>query len=819
MPDGSPGAPSRVARSSARSEGTGGAGLARLAPAVIFLFALGVRLAYLAEARGNPFFRALGLDAKYYDDEAMRILSGTLPREPFFMGPLYAYFLALVYAIAGHSYDAVRVIQAVLGSVTALAAGGVAARLAGRTAGTLAALLVAVYPPLIFYSGSILYPTLAALLDTGVVLLLLVHERSGRARDLAAAGILLGASAVGQATVLAFVPAALVWLWLLERRALAAAARRAVPFLVGLAIPIAPIAARNLIAGGEPVLLTTNAGLNFYIGNGPEATGGYVKPKGLDVYEDPSGRGLLSRRLGRAVSAREADRIWMKAGTDPVRADPARFLSLLVRKAVFYAGAVEIPQIENFEFQKRESRLVARLDELPISFGLLGPLSGVGVALLLVRARRREERWRRLLPPLLFVALYSAAIVLFFVVSRYRLPVVPILLAFAAVALVRGAGALRGAARAAAAGVTRAAAASALATAGLFAALSLLVNGNPYRVSERSGFAQCHYRLGIVARQEGRVDAALAEYRSAIDLDPGYAPSRVNLAEILIARGDRSGALAQLREAARIDPKYAKARYNLGVAAAQVGEWDEAAVAFDAARRLAPSEPDSWFGFGAVRFRSGDWTAAGDAFREMSASAAARGEREKAARAEDLARLAAREEALEAAAPGRGPREDARSAALWALVGDAPLAERMLRAAPADDPVRLYQLGALLVASGRGAEGESLLARALVLAPRLPFAHFSLGAARARANDPDGAALEFAREVEVNPTNAQAHFNLGVLALERRGDRAAAAEHFRACAALGGDRAAEAREALRRIGAAPPAGGAPPTVPPPPPSS
>jgi tetratricopeptide (TPR) repeat protein len=810
----------------------------RAVAALVFLLALALRLAYLAEARDSVFFRALGLDAKYYDDEALRILSGTLPAEPFFMGPLYAYFLAFVYRIAGHSYDAVRVLQALMGAATALAAARIGTLLAGRTAGLLAGLLVAIYPPLVFYSGSILYPSLAALLDTGVVLFLLEHERTRRGRDLAIAGILLGASAVGQATVLAVAPGVVAWLWLLERRDLRRTARRAAPFLVGLALPIAPITARNVLVGGEPVLLTTNGGLNFYIGNGPEATGGYVKPKGLDVYEDPSGRGLLSRRAGRALTARETDRAWMDAGVAHVREDPARFAALLVRKFVFYWGAAEIPQIENFEFQKSESRVVSVVDALPLGFGVLGPLAGVGAIALAAEARRRRALARRLAPPILFVALYSATIIVFFVISRYRLPVVPLLLVFAGAALARGgaaARALAGAARpqapapaaAAPPPPARALAARGAAVAALaLAAFSLLVNANPYRVSNRSGFAQCHFRLGIVARQEGRIDEALARYRDAIALDPNYAPSRVNLAEILAARGDRAAALNEFREAARIDPEYPKAQYNLGVAAAQMGEWDEARTALERAGDLAPRSADSWFGIGAVRTRDGDWAGARDAFDQMGRLAQARGDGERARSAANLTRLAARLAQIEGAAgpvpaemSRRAPsRAGARAAALWSVVGETALAGAILRpgaaageggapggaaAAPTADPVVLYVLGDFLVATGRPADGEPILRRALEHAPRLPFAHFSLGAARALANDPTGAAREFALETEANPKNAEAHFNLAVLALEHRGDRAAAVEHLRACAALGGEKAAEAREMLKRLGAGP----------------
>lgn len=774
----------------------------------VFLLALALRLVYIAQAGSDPFFEALGLDAKYYDDEALRILAGTLPREPYFMGPLYSYFLAGVYAVAGHSYDAVRVLQCVMGAATAVAAWGIARRLAGAAAAVVAGVLVAIYPEFIFYSGSILYPTLAALLDTAAIYFFVEHARSARARDLALGGFLLGLSAVGQATVLAVAPGILVWIWLLERRDARRTIRRAAPLLAALAVAILPVTARNIVVGGEPVLLTSNGGLNFYIGNGPEANGGYVKPKGLDVYEDPSGRRLLERQEGRALTSRDVDAIWMKAGRDAVADDPARFASLLLRKTMLYWGAIELPQIESFEFQKGASSLVTALDALPISFGVLGPLSALGVVFLAAAARTRRQARAVLAPPVIFIGLYSATIVIFFVISRYRLPILPALFVFAAAALVVCARA----ARAFASGTRDTAAARRAALAAVALVLfSLAVNANPYDVSKTSGFGQCHFRLGIIARQKGRIDDALAQYRKSIEYDPAYAPARMNLAEIFLARQDLDGALAELREAVRIDPEYGRARYNLGLTLALLGDWSAASPQFEAAARLAPQSPDSWFGVGAARFVSGSPGAAEEAFAAMGDRAAALGATSAAAvaaRARDLARLAAREARLDAATPPPGSTADAaarasaRAAALWAVAGERARVDAYLGTVnDSRDPVVLYHRGDLLVGSRRVEEGASLLREALAIAPSLPYAHFSLGAARILAGDSEGAYREFLDETRANPDNAEAHFNLGLLARDWLKDRGAAASHLRACAALGRERAAEAAQLLAQLGA------------------
>jgi hypothetical protein len=98
-----------------------------------FLLALVVRLAYQVEIRDLPTQHQLVMDAQRYDALARGILAGGwLPREPFYQAPLYPYLLALVYAACGRSLVAVRLVQALLGALTAVLAAVVASRLSGR---------------------------------------------------------------------------------------------------------------------------------------------------------------------------------------------------------------------------------------------------------------------------------------------------------------------------------------------------------------------------------------------------------------------------------------------------------------------------------------------------------------------------------------------------------------------------------------------------------------------------------------------------------------------------------------------------------------
>jgi hypothetical protein len=87
------------------------------------------------------------------------------------------------------------------------------------------------------------------------------------------------------------------------------------------------------------------------------------------------------------------------------------------------------------------------------------------------------------------------------------------------------------------------------------------------------------YRLFDSAQElekQGRHEAAVAEWRRALVLDPGDAKAHTNLGIALLWAGAQDEALAELRKAVELKPGYAEAHNNLGVALVQMGRHAEA---------------------------------------------------------------------------------------------------------------------------------------------------------------------------------------------------------------------------------------------------
>jgi 4-amino-4-deoxy-L-arabinose transferase-like glycosyltransferase len=187
--------------------------------------------------------------------------------------PGYYYFLAAVYALFGHSYLAVRVVQAVLGTLTCLLVYLLAREIFGPPAGFLAGLTAAVYPPLIFYTGVLLTETLTACLLTAASCCLVAsarHKRSGRDIAVILSGLLLGFTVITRSIFLVAVPFVLLWLMFLAQgwRGWRPGVRMVLMLLVPIVLVIAPITARNWQIHGRLVPISTNGGVNFFLAHG-----------------------------------------------------------------------------------------------------------------------------------------------------------------------------------------------------------------------------------------------------------------------------------------------------------------------------------------------------------------------------------------------------------------------------------------------------------------------------------------------------------------------------------------------------------------------
>jgi len=564
------------------------------------LLALVVRLAYLAQLQGSPLLSGLMGDSRQYDAWAQQIAGGDwIGTQVFYQAPLYPYGLAVVFALAGHSLGLVRVIQAVLGAASCVLLGLAGRRFFSDRAGVIAALLLAVYPPAFFFDGLIQKSSLDIFLIT--LLLALIGEFTARRHWtwLAAMGLVAAAFMLNRENARVLIPAIGAWLWIGFRDVPVRRRAAWVAVFIGASLAVLlPVGYRNYQVGGEFLVSTSQLGPNFYIGNNPHASGTYeplVPERGDTIFEREDATRLASAAAGRALSAGEVSDYWLSLSFAYIRTQPMHWLGLMGKKVLLTLNAAELPDTESIEAYAGDSRILRAL--LWLNFGVMLPLAVFGVWV-------ARAGWRRQLILYGMFASLAMTVAIFYVVARYRHPLVPIVLLFAAAGLSglidMRQGRIEPAVRPAARGRTRKSAVPQQPVTtpdwrrqwlpGLVGAAIVAIVANLPVMAVRD---QTYLNLGSLLAQNGKTADAIAVLSKAVSLDPDHAEARFRLGLAYRDAGNTQAAIDELQAAVRLRPEQGEAHAALGIELAQLNRLAEALPHLERAVTLAPNDPSA----------------------------------------------------------------------------------------------------------------------------------------------------------------------------------------------------------------------------------
>jgi predicted CXXCH cytochrome family protein len=102
---------------------------------------------------------------------------------------------------------------------------------------------------------------------------------------------------------------------------------------------------------------------------------------------------------------------------------------------------------------------------------------------------------------------------------------------------------------------------------------------------------ETHVEIGALYAELGRRRQAMEAFETALRIDPGFTPARLDLADLLRSLGRDAEAEAPLREAARLDPNDAAAHYALALWLLRQKRNAEARDELARALALAPNDP------------------------------------------------------------------------------------------------------------------------------------------------------------------------------------------------------------------------------------
>lgn len=252
---------------------------------------------------------------------------------------------------------------------------------------------------------------------------------------------------------------------------------------------------------------------------------------------------------------------------------------------------------------------------------------------------------------------------------------------------------------------------------------------------------RAHNLLGICQARTGEYEGARKCFEKAIELNPRFAATRVNLGNLLIGMHEDAAALKEFLAAIAIEPNDPRALKNIGLIYGRQERFDLAAKYLKRAREVAPGDREITLVLAEAQISGGKKQEAKGIIAELA----------KAGQLDSKSR-----ETL---------------ALLWLENGDPQDAVDLVR----DDPglsaqfyKLAYQKAEAEFDAGRYAESRKILETIRnIQTPDAAF-HDLLGSAYYAIDDPKRASDEFQEAVRLEPADPEHYFKLGMVFLKHR---------------------------------------------------
>lgn len=606
---------------------------------------LAVQLAYLAEGTDDPTFEVPIVDAGVYHDAAMRFAAGEpLFGDAFWQPPLFPILLGCLYRVAGPSILIAKLVLAGLATLTCLLVCWIGRRVFSRRVGVAAGLILALYGPFVFFSTRLLPTGLAVFLDVMALALWLRCIERPHWRRWLLFGLMAGVATItvpnaAVLPVIAVIGSVMSKPTTTGRPGIRGALIACCATAIGVIVPIGSVTVRNYLVSGDLITISTNGGINFFIGNNPHSD------KTVAIRPGENWKRLVRRSYredARTRAQQSAYFFW--EGLSYLTDHPLGFLRGIVRKTIRLINAREIPRNVDPYVHRDHSHLLStlmwRAGPFAFPFGLVAPLAAVGVVVTLASGPRRFDDLRNpigarsasdgtnesplactrgsdqtcgnpvsfhqpedvhstcpsdyqrtgRLALLAFIVAYGASIVLFFVSSRYRLPIATVMTLFAAAGAVWIWDQLRGRCWRRDRGLLCAGFAAFVISSMM---VNVPINAPTDGVNFRAEMAMC---VGHAHASRGRFDEAQQHLRHALDLDPHYTAAAAKLAGVLVEHNRLDEAEKLLRDALPWDEQSTEAGNRLGRLLHTRGRTTEAVAIFQDALTIDPTSPEAHAG-------------------------------------------------------------------------------------------------------------------------------------------------------------------------------------------------------------------------------
>src|SRR5262249_40935353 len=126
-------------------------------------------------------------------------------------------------------------------------------------------------------------------------------------------------------------------------------------------------------------------------------------------------------------------------------------------------------------------------------------------------------------------------------------------------------------------------------------------------------FAEAHNNLGLLYSDGNDLSSAADQFKSALEIDPGYVAARYNLGVTYYRMKKWDKSREQLIRCTELDPNAGGCWSALGNVANEQGFTDEAETFFERQTNVAQADPNAWYNLCVIRIKLAKCDKASDA--------------------------------------------------------------------------------------------------------------------------------------------------------------------------------------------------------------
>ena len=385
---------------------------------ILFLLASFLRIVYAFYLKENipvadaAEFDLLGLNVLKYGEYAFQPGIPTAQRTP-----IYPLFLSGIYFLFGHSYLAVRIMQSIIGSLTCIVIYLIGKKTVNKNVGFIAATISIFYPFFIYYTGYLLVETLFTFLLAVAVYWLITSIEKPDWKNLTLSGVFMGLAALCKPTAFAFIPFSVLGFLVILGIRKVSTYRNIGIFLLFFTITLSPWVIRNHIVFQRIIPATTQLGFALLDGSLL-----FDAEHQWRIEQEEQKNPILLK--GKELNEIEQNDYFTKEALKFIRNNPKYMMKLALRKFLkFWRLYPHTESIYTYKYSKTLLVLVSLL-----SYGLLLLFSIVGIIFSI-------RKWRQFAFFYGLIVSFTIIHLLFWSQIRYRLPIMPYMIVFAAFGL------------------------------------------------------------------------------------------------------------------------------------------------------------------------------------------------------------------------------------------------------------------------------------------------------------------------------------------------------------------------------------------------